>query len=121
MNNFEHAARLTELTDMGAHELAKRVIELENERDALAAHVERLREDVYHQANTILGEFGVRETIEDYLPKSYNNTPATSLARRDLIKQAEVLEAAESYAECKHDALVLSLTANKLRHQASSL
>lgn len=36
MSNYDNAERLTELTDMGAHELAKRVMELERQRGGLA-------------------------------------------------------------------------------------
>lgn len=122
------------IEDQAKKALEKAYLRASSERDAaiereqaLAAHVERLREDVYDQANTILGEFGVRETIEDYLPGSYNDTPATSLARRDLIKQAEALEAEaagwpeDKYTECSHVRESILISANELRKRAQAL
>lgn len=97
-------------------------LEMSWEREqALVAHVERLREDIYDQAETIYGEFGVRETIDGYLPDSYNESPTASLAHRDLIKQAEALEYAAAnvakWTECE----TLRGHAKDLRQRAQAL
>lgn len=109
---------VSESAPLGTIAHLKRV---KQERDALAAHVERLREDVYDQANTILGELGVRETIDDYLPDSYNDTPATSLARRDLLRQAEALEEMSSIVNPDNPGRSLVDEAKRLRQQAKEI
>lgn len=105
---------LEALHDQGAWELAKRVAALEAERDARAAHVERLRE-----ATEFCNEhhhFGGWTELLDH-------DAATSLARRDLIKQAEILErlpkgawlTLEDAIECVDD------FARELRQQAKQI
>jgi hypothetical protein len=76
-------------------DMLKELEAVKKERDALAAHVERLQRDMYEQAYIVHREFGVKETVEDYLPKSYNESPSiASLARRDALKQIAAFEAA---------------------------
>ena len=59
-----------------------------NERDALAAHVEALRKS----GNRAIC-YGGNESSDDW-HEVVSQSPTTSLARRDLIKQAEALELA---------------------------
>lgn len=57
---------------------------------------------------------------DDPAPGVIMEKPATSLARRDLIKQAEILELAESAMVNDRDAATLRLNAEQLRHQAEA-
>lgn len=102
--------------------LTEQIAELEQERDALAAHVERLAEARnIPRVDTLMS---ILEIIDD--------APATSLARRDLLKQAEALgvlaERKQREAEAEDDcslraqqayaAVCAANESNKLRQQA---
>lgn len=94
--------------------LARRQLqELREERDALAAQVERLRKAALDAIHYLPGG-----EIKAELRDAYDDTPETSLARRDLLKQAEVLEEAGRYIRCEEDAALLRINAAELRHQA---
>ena len=110
------AAMMNELDRLRAE-----VASLKQERDALAAHVDQMRDDIWNQASKIHGEFGVRETVEDFLPDSYAVSPAVSLARRDLIKQAEAMEDMVDIVHPDDPSGSLKKEAKRLRQQAEGL
>lgn len=89
MNNYEHAARLTELTDMGATELARRLVELEERESALAAHLAQWNDWM----NSLALYYD--PDMQAWENKGWDLRSSDSvgvLASRDLIKQAEALE-----------------------------
>lgn len=97
----KHLSAIAEMTGNGddigtAHEGVNAVIE---ERDALAAHVELLSDNLQASINGI--EWYRHNTSVDwgeaddehlkYCEEAIKKKPATSLARRDALKQSEVL------------------------------
>jgi uncharacterized coiled-coil DUF342 family protein len=97
------------------------VKELIEERDALAAHVDRLKSAL----DNILSEVGTHshDDLSDDERKALSAleaTPATSLARRDVLKHAEALEeAAADTVPAMHKMKHWLLSrANDLRQQA---
>ena len=69
----------------------KRIAELEEREAALAAHAERAKAAVEQLENDCFAEDIEFPEMFDFL-RDEDETPVTSLARRDLIKQAEALE-----------------------------
>ncbi len=90
-----------------------------NERDALAAHVEALRKS----GNRAIC-YGGNESSDDW-HEVVSQSPTTSLARRDLIKQAEALEYManefDEQGEYRGYASQLEQRAADLRRQAQEL
>lgn len=95
--------------------LTELAAKLEQERDALTAHVERSKKAALDAIHYLPGG-----EIKAELRDAYDDTPEFSLARRDLIKQAEVLELAESAMVNDRDAATLRLNAEQLRRQAEA-
>jgi len=94
-----------------------RVAELEQERDQLAAHVERLRKAALDAIHFIPGG-QVKASLRD----AYDETPTTSLARRDLIKQAEALEeVCQKHSRDMIHPRIIQCLAEDLRQQAEAL
>ena len=103
-------------------QLTDRVAELEQERDELAAHVERLNTILFDTFSAIEdGEYG--SIPYDAYRDAYNDAPTTSLARRDLLKQAEAMELlydqSSQYMVINRGALINR--ARNLRQQAENL
>ena len=105
--------------------LNARVAELEQERDQLAAHVEVLRSELKRSISFLHCHFP--STDKDAVHASAKQllalSPTTSLARRDLIKQAEALEDALLVNCNKGKSLrkEISHRARNLRQQAEAL
>ncbi|AYF32324.1 hypothetical protein CUU95_18420 [Vreelandella alkaliphila] len=66
----------------------EQILEALRERDALAAHVQRL---INTGNATDMCTFGETKEVLEW-DKACNDTPPNSLARRDALKQAEALE-----------------------------
>lgn len=100
------------------------------QRDALAAHVERLNAKLGEIQDALYGHGlqvagwhlnGDNEPLDNWFEEhdwEPEDTPETSLARRDRLKQAEAFELAERHAKCKLDAVMLRANAADLRRQA---
>ena len=112
------------------HQIARRQ-KIEQERDALAAHVERLRERLAmcrHYACYSIGDSTPLAmqlaSIREVASEALREEPKGSLARHDLIKQAEELESTalhlESIDGCGIE-LGLNCAANELNHRAAEL
>lgn len=107
----------------------RQCIDLMHQRDESAARGDRLREAL-HQA---LVHWGAHCTDEDgtaYAECQHrcDESPATSLARRDLIKQAEALEMVSSDVKSMHPksspvgiGVHIGIEAKKLRQRAQAL
>ena len=74
---------------------------MEQERDALAAHVERLRNACQMAFQTPLDEH-YSKGVNVALHHAIESTGENNLARRDLIKQAEALKAESENQEYSH-------------------
>ena len=99
--------------------LNARVAELEQERDQLAAHVERI---------TAAWSSGIEEqelfsdAWIDRMGDAMAADPTTSLTRRDLLNQAEALrETADEFEIHERARQVLSWKADKLTQQAEEI
>ncbi|MFW6345837.1 MAG: hypothetical protein ACOC0M_05865 [Halomonas sp.] len=111
-----------------AEKLALYTQELEADRYSLAAHVERLRSLGWRAQNRLaLSGESAQVQLSNELAETLEETPTTSLARRDLLKQAEVLEQLAEEADSNPAAFVepgcieiesLNEHAAKLRRQA---
>ncbi|WP_286903148.1 hypothetical protein [Vreelandella sedimenti] len=125
-SNLEQAKRLHAESSPDALEseraanalLTERIAELEEREQALAAHVERFRSVALDSlCNMAVGR------MREEMKSCYENSPATSLARRDALTQAEALEeAAEDTVPAMHKMAnwLLARAADK-RKQAEGL
>lgn len=94
MNDFETCKRATILADTeSAYQLAKRVVKAEDEKAALEAHVERLREGLHqaliHWRPNCADEDGIAYAECE---QRCDEAPTTSLARLKAEWQAEGME-----------------------------
>ena len=124
MDNFELHEAATRLADNhSAYELARMLLIEQKERAELAAHVERVKELV--EGHRMKGMMSTsRPAFSREMWEWYQEAPASSLARRDLIKQAEVLEdIAAVLKKNRHDdaAQTARIKAHANRQQASQL
>lgn len=76
------------------NQLCARIEELEQERDALAAHVERLSKAAFDAIHYLPGGKNKAELMD-----AYDDTPETNLSRLKAQWQAEALESCENNAE----------------------
>tara|TARA_R100001039_G_C1851908_1_gene112606 strand:- start:1847 stop:2458 length:612 start_codon:yes stop_codon:yes gene_type:complete len=123
-SNLEQAKRLHAESNPAALESereanARLTAELEKvqaERDALAALFVRLQDGATDLINASSEEEAgdAMELIAECSEKEARNI----LARRDLIKQAEVLEEALRYVRCDEDVALLRINAANIRQQA---
>ncbi|WP_083004870.1 hypothetical protein [Halomonas sp. GT] len=94
----------------GYRELGRKAAAAEEERDALAAHVERAKAAVKQLENDCFAEDIEFPEMFDFL-RDEDETPATSQARRDALKLAEFIEQhAENLGACTRN------YADKLAH-----
>ena len=94
-------------------ELTDRLAEVERERKELAAMVGRLREDVYAMADRIHGEWGSFDSIDDFLPDSYKETPRNALSE---IRAEAVEAAASAMPDSKRPVQIVKTKQALLRH-----
>lgn len=88
MNNLERIEALTQENILLAASLKK----ADAEWDELAAHVERLRNALYNLSPDSPRTFEQAQAAKKEQRAALAETPQTSLARRDALKQAEALE-----------------------------
>ena len=102
----------------------KELEKMKEEHDALKAHFHRLAKKVIEHCSGPLPGTAQMELLRE-VSDVLRDLPATSLARRDLLKQAEVLErCAKGVAACKPGAtprgisIAIKTEAEELRRQA---
>lgn len=90
MSNFELNSQACALSDSrSGYSLAREVLELREDRDAMAAHVERLNRILFDTYAAIDAD-DVHALPYDEYRDAYNDAPQISLAQRDARMKAEV-------------------------------
>ncbi|HBP78107.1 MAG TPA: hypothetical protein DD685_04265 [Halomonas sp.] len=106
------------------HQIALRQ-KIERERDQAAANANRLRAALHYCNEYLYGShlntIGHGSKAHMEIADALGETPANSLARRDALKQAEVLELAEKAMTNEQDAATMRLNAAELRKRAQEL